>query len=219
MKQSVTKEWNDVFGKYCPRFGMGRAVYVPIYAHGQALVTEDEVKMAFAFDGEKFITPYLLINDGQGNVLEHIEFTFTYNGDDLIDVRWKTHYSSEDEEDEEKNRLLRKDRTKVRIRYQWEHFAETDINGGLGSFLFIGFIAGLSMMIYVILDIQMQSYKFFKDTRKAQQEYTSPIQPTETQKDFATVDRNRTIVEQETEVTSNPVSEITTAEISSSKDD
>lgn len=45
---------------------------------------------AFSVDGGRFITPWITVADGHGTYLQFIEFIFTYSGDEIIEMKWKT---------------------------------------------------------------------------------------------------------------------------------
>jgi len=111
-----------------------------------------ELRVAFSFDHERFITPYFTIVDGKGTLLEILEFTFIVSGDDLVDVNWKTHYNTD--KDHEHDTQLPNTLT---IQYKWEDFAEIDTVWGLNTLLFMGFSAGLLTFIYVIIDSEQRN--------------------------------------------------------------
>jgi len=147
---SKNNEWTEVTGRFCPRFQWKRSIKLPLN-HKTLLEKGTEIKLAFSFDNERFITPFITIVDlSKGVHLEFLEFTLIYSGTTITDVKWKTHYNEEEEASLSETNFLS-------LTYQWEAYSENDLDVGIGSLLVIGFLSTVLLMIFLIYDFQVKS--------------------------------------------------------------
>jgi len=127
--------------------------------------------MMFSFDHEKFITPFITISNGQGTFLEFLEFTFVFSGDDIVELKWRTHYNDADER-------RGKAPTDFEVEFRWEAHEEMDIDFTLAAFFFLSFLLAFSMLLYVIIDSltkgQFQSFTTMQQRSSQGFEILSP---------------------------------------------
>lgn len=163
-KQLMSSEWTEVLGKYCPKFTTSRRSSVSLADEMQMFQTgrlEGDLKMMFSFDHQRFITPYITVVGTKGHVLEYLEFTFIYSGDDILDFKWKTHYSDELHKKHASNSLD--------IEYKWEEYQEMDIGLSMAAFLFSYFLIGMTVFMYVVIESVLKSDGFMTQSIKDSQ--------------------------------------------------
>jgi len=149
--QGSSVPWMEVLIKYCPRFGQRKTVYMPLLKDQLNLQIRSDIKIAFAFDNTRFITPLLTVTDSAGNFLEVLTFTFIYSGDDILDFQYHTHYATEPGHENTIPNYLA-------VTYEFETYAEQDIEFALSAFQFVGFLMGVSLLMFVVIDSQSKYF-------------------------------------------------------------
>jgi len=203
--QGSSVPWMEVLSKYCPRFGQRKTVYMPLLKDQLNLQIRSDIKIAFAFDNTRFITPLLTVTDSAGNFLEVLTFTFTYSGDDILDFQYHTHYATEPGHENIIPSFLA-------VTYEFETYAEQDIEFALSAFQFVGFLMGVSLLMFVIIDSQS---RYFSELS------TNTSTSTSTSYSPPPVHKQPSIPEYEAKVIAKPGSSmsITKHELSSSDED
>eukprot|EP00002_Diphylleia_rotans_P018913 TRINITY_DN3656_c0_g1_i1.p1 TRINITY_DN3656_c0_g1~~TRINITY_DN3656_c0_g1_i1.p1 ORF type:complete len:186 (-),score=40.98 TRINITY_DN3656_c0_g1_i1:537-1094(-) len=135
-------DWIDTFASQCPRFASDRTVFLQMPNN---LANQTNFKMMFSFDNQKVQTPWILIRDEKAS-LNFLEFTLTYKGDEIVDLRWRTDYSSEEEH---KNM---KPLEKIRVLYEWTELVEEDVDNGLTFLFAVSFITTAFALFGAIRD-------------------------------------------------------------------
>jgi len=185
--KTSTTEWTEVLGKYCPRYTIRRTANVQLKPDDLSGPTrlDEELKMMFSFDRERFMTPFLTISDGAGTYLEYLEFTFIYSGDDILDFKWRTHYNGDDFD---KSKIP----STMSIEFKWEEYEQLDINFSLAAFLVFHFVMAISIFLYIVIDgINTSEKEKQQLARQQQQSYIRADQEvTNIQKDTTEIIKN-----------------------------
>jgi hypothetical protein len=82
------------------------------------------VGSSLALHGLQFVTPWIVVADGNGRFLSHLDLLLTASGDALTAVRWETQYVDETPP------------THISVHTTWQHSLEHDLSSAL-SVLFV----------------------------------------------------------------------------------
>lgn len=103
----------------------------------------NDYKISFAYANNRFITPWIKVFDPQGNQLDVLEITFSYMGNDIIDMKYKTKYIYTPKAVD----------NSMYIRYEWKEVVRNNTKNGLIVLLLIAF----GTMIYITYSVIVQS--------------------------------------------------------------
>ncbi|EGC33673.1 hypothetical protein DICPUDRAFT_80560 [Dictyostelium purpureum] len=95
-------------------------------------------KILFSFDNDRFKTTWITVSDGNGKFLNHIDFTFIYSNDKIIDLKYNLDYNDEAVHHGKKQ-------SDFYINYRWEEIRDKDLSSGLFVLFTVGLIvSGIS---------------------------------------------------------------------------
>ena len=81
-------EWTPLLREFQPRFSEDSEIELPSIKPN-LLPDNSELKMAFSFDHDHYVTEWISIANGNGKFLNSLRFFLTYSGDHITDVSWK----------------------------------------------------------------------------------------------------------------------------------
>lgn len=140
--REVTSDWSEMLGKHVPKFGFDKSVKLHALDPNE-FEPERPYKIAFSVAGGRFITPWITISDGAGTYLQFIEFTFIYAGEELVEMKWKTDYNTDEHGSKIPEALY--------LHYNWQELKEKDIFAGLSVLFIGGFVLGGGVLLYIVL--------------------------------------------------------------------
>jgi hypothetical protein len=113
-----------------------------------------ELKMSFAFDHDKVITPWITVANGDGKFLNAVKFTITYSGEHITKVRWVTDYNTEPVHHSQWPKS-------VWLHYSWVELIEQDVQyGAIHSAQFPAHrLAVPATLSYLLYEQRCQTYR------------------------------------------------------------
>lgn len=85
--EETRTNWHDIVGHSCPRFGHNKLVALPLTK--PETVSVHEYKIQFAFDGERFVTPWIAVLGKRAFDIPYVDLELRRRGDQLIAVHPK----------------------------------------------------------------------------------------------------------------------------------
>ncbi|KAL0490302.1 DNA mismatch repair protein MutL [Acrasis kona] len=161
-------EWSDIDFSQTPRFGIKKTTTIKgakdllkIFNDGKYIESETDVKVSFSFHHPQFITPWITLFSEKTNgykpvqhYLTEIDFTFIYTGDTITEVKYHTHYT-DDEQLENNKATERHAPSHITINYHWHEEYEKDAFTSL-TFLYV---ISLSCAVYIMYSIIIEASK------------------------------------------------------------
>lgn len=126
--------WTETLAHDAPRFAHDTSVSLNPANAAKEYTAEEEFKVAFAFDHETFLSPWITVTDGHGAFLNFVRFDFTYAGDRILSIATQTDYVRH--ENGAVNAGARP--THITLRYHWHAQEEQDVSFGMAFLLFAG---------------------------------------------------------------------------------
>ncbi|GAM23228.1 hypothetical protein SAMD00019534_064030 [Acytostelium subglobosum LB1] len=155
-------DWTDVKAKYSPRFKIDKTITLASLTSVN-LTKHSLYKIQFAFF-DKFPTTWITVANGNGTFLNHIEFTFLYSNDKIVDVKYILDYNDEEEHHGVKPEHFY-------LIYKWQQIKDKDITMGLFVLFFTGI--ALSGFIFTYNAMRFQ-FEFGSSSKKRKQQQQLP---------------------------------------------
>ncbi|EFA82908.1 hypothetical protein PPL_03686 [Heterostelium album PN500] len=116
---------------------------------------------------DKFTTTWITVADGSGTYLNHIEFTFYYSNDKIVDVKYKLDYN-----DEEIHRGKKPEH--FYLIYKWQQVRDKDYTMSLFVLFFTGIALGGFVFTYNAFRFQLE-FGSTTATKKRKEELPSYV--------------------------------------------
>lgn len=129
----------DVNRNQIPRFAIQKTLVFNPNVSSVAFDKSMDYKISFAYANNRFITPWIKVFDPQGNQLDVLEITFSYMGNDIIDMKYKTKYIYSPNAID----------NSMYIRYEWKEVVRNNTKNGLIVLMLFSF----GTMIYITYSV------------------------------------------------------------------
>ncbi|KYQ90664.1 hypothetical protein DLAC_09299 [Tieghemostelium lacteum] len=144
--REFNSDWTLIKSKFSPRFKIDKTITLSSLT--SAKLDENSIfKIKFQIDS--FETFWITAADRNGIYLNHIEFTFTYSNDKIIDIKWIPDYNDEPEHQGKKPEH-------IYLIYKWEELNDKDLSTSLLLLFSFGIVT--SGFIVSLLSIQFSLF-------------------------------------------------------------
>lgn len=135
-------EYSEVRERAAPRFAMDRTVRLSPGDPAKVYDPQEPFKMSFSFDHDRFLTPWVTVNDGRGVYLRYLTFEFEYAGDHIRSMRWTSEYQPPSRRGQRPENVI--------VRYHWKEYVERDTAFGFDVLMGVACLAAWSSAVLVL---------------------------------------------------------------------
>jgi len=105
-------------------------------------LTRERTGRMFSFANDQFVTPWIVVSDGQGKALNSIVFQFTHADGAIVGMKWELDYN-----DGEHHGIILPNLIVV---YSWEERASTTVTFAVNTVFLVATIFTLATFSYII---------------------------------------------------------------------
>lgn len=140
--QGYRSEYAELREAAAPRFAMDRTVRMHAGDTAKTYDSREPFKFSFSFDHDRFLTPWVTVNDGRGEYLAYLTFDFEYAGDHVRGMRWSAEYQPPSRRGQRPEHVV--------VRYRWTEFVERDTAFGFDVLLLAACAAAWASAVLVL---------------------------------------------------------------------